>query len=327
MQEAPDTLQVVPDSLAAALGVQDSVVADSGLTGWTPVPFDSMVTQVAEYIYTGQFDRAGELVRYELAHQVALFLPKLVVAILLFAFLYTLYRVLYRIVRGVLHRTQYIRPGLETLVLQGFRLACLIGIGFTTLQSMGINPGALVAGIGVAGIALGIAARDTVENIISGVSILADGAIKIGDVLIFNDTYCEVKEITLRTTRLRTPKNETLIVPNRQMANDPVRNHTVGGNLRIEIPFSIAYKEFPQQARRIVLRLPVGDARLSKEIQPEVIVDALNESSIDMKLWVYVNDPSREREIIYDYNERIREALREANIEIPFPHLQVMMNE
>ena len=326
LQEAPDTLQVAPDTLADHLATHGTV-ADSGLTGWTHVPFDEMVTRVADYVYAGDFESATELVTLELAHEAALFLPKLIVAILLFIFLFLLYKVLYRIVRGVLHRTRYIRPGLETLVLQGFRLACLIGIGFTTLQSIGINPGALVAGIGVAGIALGIAARDTVENIISGVSILADGAIKIGDVLIFNDTYCEVKEITLRTTRLRTPKNETLIVPNRQMANDPVRNHTVGGNLRIEIPFSIAYKEFPRQARNLVLKLPVGDERLSKDIRPEVIVDALNESSIDMKLWVYVNDPSREREIIYDYNERIREALREANIEIPFPHMQVLMGE
>ena len=86
----------------------------------------------------------------------------------------------------------------------------LIGIGITALQSVGIDPAALAAGIGVAG----IAARDTAENIISGVSIPADGTIRIGDVVMSNETYCEVTEKTLRTTR--TPSNETLIVPNRQ---------------------------------------------------------------------------------------------------------------
>lgn len=320
IQDAPDTLQVAVDSLAAAPAV-DSLRSD-----WTHMPFDSLISQTADYLYTGQLDNAVELVSFALAHEIALFAPKLIVALLLLVFLYLLYRVLYMVLRRVLHRTGYIRPGLETLVLQGFRLTCYIGIGITTLQSIGINPATLVAGIGVAGIAMGIAARDTVENIISGVSILADGAIKIGDVVIFNQTYCAVKEITLRTTRLRTPKNETLIVPNRMMANDPVRNHTVGGNLRIEIPFSIAYKEFPQQARKVLLKLPAGDSRLSMANEPEVVVSALNDSSIDMMLWVYVDDPSKEREIIFDYTERIREALRAAGIEIPFPHMQVMMD-
>lgn len=319
-QVVPDSLQVAPDSAAV---VQSADSLQPALS--TRLPFDELLTEAANNLYAGQYDQALNLVTAEIAREVTLFAPRLFVAFLLVIVLYLIYRILYKVLRGVLHRTGYIRPGLETLVLQGFRLACLIGIGLTALQSIGIKPAGLLAGIGVVGIALGIAARDTVENIISGVSILADGAIKIGDVVIFNDTYCEVKEITLRTTRLRTPKNETLIVPNRQMANDPVRNHTVGGNLRIEIPFSIAYREFPQQARTVVLRLPVGDTRLSRESEPEVIVTSLNDSSIDMMLWVYVNDPSREREIIYDYTERIREALREANIEIPFPHMQVVM--
>ena len=321
VQLSPDSVQVPADTLGV------NPMSGPAITDWSDVPFDSAVGLVTDYLSSGEFEQAGELIFHEVSFAVTAFAPKLFVAFLLLLFLYAVYRVFYRLLRGFLKRTRYIRPGLETLVLQGFRLVCLMGIGITSLQSLGIDPAALVAGIGVAGIALGIAARDTVENIISGASILADGSFKIGDVVIFNQTYCEVKEITLRTTRLRTPRNETLIVPNRQMANDPLLNHTVGGNLRIEIPFSIAYKEFPQQARDLVLKLTDGDSRLAASAAPEVKVSALNESSIDMMLWVYVSDPSREREIIYDYAERIREALREANIEIPFPHLQVMIEK
>ncbi|MDE2955647.1 MAG: mechanosensitive ion channel family protein [Bacteroidota bacterium] len=328
LQAAPDTLQAAPDASAMfADSLFGSAAADSSVEGLAHVPLDELLSRTASYLYTGQIDSAAELIGFALVHEIARVAPKIVIALVLLLFLYLLYRIVLNLLRRVLSRTRYIRPGLEKLALQGFRLAALIGIGITTLQSVGFDPAALVTGIGVAGIALGIAARDTVENIISGVSILADGAIKIGDMVIFNDIYCEVKEITLRTTRLRTPNHETVIVPNRQMANNPVRNHSVGGNLRIDIPFSIAYKEFPQEARRVVLKLPVGDERLSKDSAPEVVVTSLNDSSIDMMLWVYVIDPGRECEITYEYTERIREALRKADIEIPFPHMQVMLEK
>ncbi|MDE2828136.1 MAG: mechanosensitive ion channel family protein [Bacteroidota bacterium] len=325
MQVAPaniqpqDTTQVADTTLSASESVQ--VVSSPDTTNFTQDLVDAGLL-IAE----GQFSEAWSKMTLDLAIAFGNLWPKIVAAFVVLAILYAGYRGLYSLLRRLLRKSNVIQPGLQSLLMQGFRLLSLILIGITFLQTLGINLAALIAGIGVAGIAFGFAARDTVENILSGVNILTDKAFRIGDTLIVNDIYCVVERITLRTTRLRTPKNEVLVVPNQQMANERILNHTIAGALRIEIPFSIAYKEHPQQARKVVLALTEDDPRIMEDPTPSVVVTTMNDSSVDLALWVYVANPKEERQIIYYYTEAIREGLRQANIEIPFPHLQIIQD-
>ena len=325
MQVAPaniqsqDTTQVADTTLSASESMQ--VVSSPDTTNFTQDLVDAGLL-IAE----GQFSEAWSKMTLDLAIAIGDLWPKIVAAFVVLAILYAGYRGLYSLLRRLLRKSNVVQPGLQSLLMQGFRLLALILIGITFLQTLGINLAALIAGIGVAGIAFGFAARDTVENILSGVNILTDKAFRIGDTLIVNDIYCVVERITLRTTRLRTPKNEVLVVPNQQMANERILNHTIAGALRIEIPFSIAYKEHPQQARKVVLALTEDDPRIMEDPTPSVVVTAMNDSSVDLALWVYVANPKEERQIIYYYTEAIREGLRQANIEIPFPHLQIIQD-
>ena len=325
MQIAPaniqpqDATQVADTTLSASDSVQ--MVRAPDTTNLTQDLVDSEFL-----IADGQFPEAWNKMTLDLAMAFGDLWPKIVAAFLVLAVLYSGYRGLYSLLRRILQKSNVVQAGLQSLLMQGFRLLALILIGIIFLQTLGIDLTALIAGIGVAGIAFGFAARDTVENILSGVNILTDKAFRIGDTLIVNDIYCVVERITLRTTRLRTPKNEVLVVPNQQMANERILNHTIAGALRIEIPFSIAYKEHPQQARKVVLALTEDDSRIMEDPTPSVVVTAMNDSSVDLALWVYVASPKNERQIIYYYTEAIREGLREANIEIPFPHLQIIQD-
>ncbi|MCY4673724.1 MAG: mechanosensitive ion channel family protein [Bacteroidetes bacterium] len=330
MQVAPaniqsqDTTQVADTTLSASDSIQ--VASAPNTTSEAIGNLTQDLVDAGILIAEGRFSEAWDVMTLDLAVAFGDLWPKIVAAFLVLVVLYTSYRVLHSLLRRILRRSNVVQAGLQTLLMQGFRLLALILIGITVLQTLGIDPAALIAGIGVAGIAFGFAARDTVENILSGVNILTDKAFRIGDTLIVNDIYCVVEKITLRTTRLRTPKNEILVVPNQQMANERILNHTIADALRIEIPFSIAYKEHPQQAREVVLRLTEDDPRLMEDPTPTVVVIALNDSSVDMSLWVYVANPKKERQIIYYYTEAIREALRQANIEIPFPHIQLIQD-
>ncbi len=323
MQVAPaniqpqDTTQVADTTLSTSDSLQVASVPDT-------TNFTQDLVDVGMLVAEGQFSDAWDRMTLALETSFVDLWPKIVAAVLILAVLYWGYRALFSLLRRILHKSNIVQPGLESLLMQGFRLLSLILIGLTVLQTLGINPAAMITGIGVAGLAFGFAARDTVENILSGVNILTDKAFRIGDTLIVNDIYCVVEQITLRTTRLRTPKNEVLIVPNQQMANERILNHTIADALRIEIPFSIAYKEHPQQARKVILALTEDDPRILEDPTPSVVVTALNDSSVDLALWVYVADPKEERQIIYYYTEAIREGLRQANIEIPFPHLQII---
>ncbi len=326
MQAVPENTQVV-DTVQVAdttLSTIDSLQVDTTaeVSGTIPQVFVDAGTLFSE----GRFSEAGNDIATQILSWVTDLAPKTAGALLVLVIFYAAYRVLYNLLRRILKKSNVVQPGLQTLVLQAFRLLSIVLIAITVLQTIGIDPAALIAGIGVAGIAFGFAARDTVENILSGVSILTDKAFRIGDTLIVSGTYCVVENITLRTTRLRTPKNEVLIIPNQQMANEQILNHTIGGVLRIEIPFSIAYKESPQEARRVILETTRHDMRLMEDPEPRVVVTSLNDSSVDLSLWVYVENPKEERQIIYDYTESIKKALNKAGIEIPFPHIQLVQD-
>ena len=318
--QVEETVQVADTTLSTIDSLQVDTTGD--VSGTLPQVFKDAGTLVSE----GRFSEAGNDIATQILMWVTDLAPKIAGALLVLVIFYTAYRVLYNLLRRILRRSNVVQPGLQTLVLQAFRLLSIVLIAITVLQTIGIDPAALIAGIGVAGIAFGFAARDTVENILSGVSILTDKAFRIGDTLIVNGTYCVVENITLRTTRLRTPKNEVLVIPNQQMANEQILNHTIGGVLRIEIPFSIAYKESPQEARRVILEITKHDTRLMEDPEPQVVVTNLNDSSVDLSLWVYVENPKEERQIIYHYTEAIKGALNKAGIEIPFPHIQLVQD-
>lgn len=239
--------------------------------------------------------------------------------------------VVLRVVQGLLgralSRARRIDAGVQQLILRAARLAVLSFAAITVFAQLGINVTALVAGLGIAGIALGFAARDTLENFISGITILLDQPFRIGDNVEVQDTFGTVQEITLRSTRIRTLNNEVAVLPNAQMIQQKLINHSLLGVLRVVVPFGIAYKEYPQEARQIVLQTTEDDARLHPDFPPSVVVTAMNESSVDMELRLFLKDPKLAVPVRFEYLERVREALRGADIEIPFPHLQLFVDE
>jgi small conductance mechanosensitive channel len=97
--------------------------------------------------------------------------------------------------------------------------------------------------------------------------------------------------------------------------------------LRIDVSFGIGYDEYPEEARQVVLRLPEGDDRILSRPSPSAVVTEMADSSVNMTLRFYIRDPAQEVPIRWEYTEKVREALREADIEIPFPHRQLYLDE
>ena len=320
--------QVLPDSVAADTLAQpqavDSVAADT-LGAFTQLNRD--LGEAGDLLLMGEWELFLTRLYDGLAGLVVGLVPRLFGALLVFVLFYLGYRVLRTLLQRLLKRSKHVDAGLEGLLLQTFRLVGLSFIAIMVLAQLGFNITALVAGLGVAGIAVGFAARDTLENFISGVMILLDRPFNIGDNIVIAGIFGTVEEITLRSTRVRTLNNKMMVMPNTQMMNQPLLNHTMVGPLRIEVPFSIAYKEYPQQARQIVLELAESDERLHPGYPPNVAVTALNDSSVDMVLRLFLKDPRLEVPLRFEYIEKVREALRQADIEIPFPHMQLFVDE
>jgi len=304
--------------------VSDSLSQDStGVLG----EMGQEVGETAELIAAGDITTAGIQLKEMFFGFVENVLPDIVTAALVFIILYVLWRVLRAVIGGVLKSSKRVDVGLESLLMKTTSLVAWAFIFVMVLAQFGVNVSALLAGLSIIGLAVGFAARDSLENFISGVTIMIDRPFRIGDQVVVDDTYGSVEEITLRSTRLRTLNNEVMVMPNVLMINQKLINHTLLGLLRIEVPFSIAYKESPDAARSILLRLLNSDSRIAADFPVEVVVLELGDSSVNMVLRFYIRDSSLEVPIKADYTERIFKALKAAKIEIPFPHLQLFIDE
>ncbi len=298
---------------ADTVGVMEDVAAEIGEVGGLLIQGE----------WATVYDRASAAV----VNTTVAFVPKVLLAAFVGVVLLVVYRVLDRVARRFLDRTSRVEPGLKDLFMKGFRLAAWAFIAIMILAQLGINVTALVAGLGIAGIALGFAAKDTLENLISGITILLDRPFRVGDMIEVEGIYGCVMELTLRSTRVKTPDNRIMVMPNLLMISQRLINHSALGVLRVDVPFGIAYKEDIDRTREVVSALVQGDDRLADDHPPQVVVTELNSSSVDMQLRFWARDPNDEKPLCLDYLERVRKALGEADIEIPFPHLQLFIDE
>lgn len=280
------------------------------------------VERVTEVRSTEDLWRLGTEFREELIR----FAFQALVAIgVLAAFLaaYLLVRTAIRPVFERSHLEEDARHLLETLAKYG-----ILGFGtILALDQLGFNVTSLIAGLGVAGLALGFAAKDTLANFIAGVTILWDRPFRVGDRVDADGEHGQVKKITLRSTRIHTADNKVVIIPNQNIVNNKIVNHTMQASLRVVIPFGIAYEADIAHAREVALNLVKGDDRLRERPPPEVGVTELASSAVNMELRLWLKNPHHEGPVKFEYLEKIKLGLDAAGIVIPYPQLSVRIEK
>lgn len=322
-------LGVAPDTLAQSNAEADTTEANDFEE--LPAPdsfeeFNQTFREVVRLLLEGQWDMMWSQMRLSAIDLTSILLPRVLVAGFAFLFFYSIYRLIDTTLFQVLDHSDRVDAGLQNLLLKSYRVVAILLIVIIVMAQLGVDVTALLAGLSIAGIALGFAARDSLENFISGVTILIDEPFVVGDYIEVNDTYGQVDEITLRSTRMRTVRNEIMVLPNSFMISNQLINHTKRNTVRVDIGFGIAYDEYPSEAREVVLALFEEDDRVIPNPGPTVVVTKMADSSVDMMLRFFVKDPSKEVPMRWEYTEKVREALRDAEIEIPFPHLQMFLD-
>jgi small conductance mechanosensitive channel len=255
------------------------------------------------------------------------FMPRLLAAIGIGAGFWLLQRITVPALRTLLHHAGF-DPSLTKLLIDNiYRGTLFIFAVVMAAGQLGINVTAALAGISVAGLAVGFAAQDSLANMIAGFLIFWDKPFRVGDFLTFDDRYGRVVEITMRTTRIRTQENTYVVIPNKHIADTVLVNHTKHGEIRLNLAVGIAYKEQIAHARSVLLGAVAGVEGVLKTPEPDVVVAALGSSSVDLLVRVWVNQPEFERPVFYRALEACKTALDDAGIEIPFPHLQLFVEE
>lgn len=206
----------------------------------------------------------------------------------------------------------------------------IIVFAFTTVMSQfGINVFSIVTALGVVGIAVGFAAQETLSNFIAGITLLIERPFRIGDWIKANDRVGKVQEINLRTTRLITRDNEIVVIPNATVTSSDIINLSAGGPLRIRTGIGIAYKENTKTAKTLLLPLLKNHDLILKNPEPSVRVVELADSSVNLEMvyWIAPNHIDQEPNVTYALLEQAKTTLDDAGIEIPFPHMQLYLDE
>jgi small-conductance mechanosensitive channel len=179
----------------------------------------------------------------------------------------------------------------------------------------------------VAGIALGFAAQDSVANVISGIMIFWDKPFVVGDWIRTEGNYGRVAEITLRSTRIRTNRNTYVVIPNKTVIDAVLENYSKHGELRIDVPIGIAYKEDIRRSREVLLDAvrPLPDVMTHPE--PDVVVESLGDSSVNLLVRVWLEKADALPRGTVAVVEASKLALDAAGIQIPFPHLQLFVDD
>ena len=246
------------------------------------------------------------------------YVPRLVAALILLVLFLIMSRVAARIVSGVLRRTQADPALVGILSKICFYSIFLIGAIMSIAQA-GIAVAPLLASVSVIGLAAGLAAQDSLSNLVAGLTILWDRPFRLNDRVTLADTYGEVTDISVRTTTVRTPGHLELIVPNKDVIDGVIINHSRTADLRLDVPLGIGYGESIDDAREALLQAARKSDYVDHERQGQVVVKGLGDSSVDLELRAWLRDPVDEMQARFDLVERAKKALDAAGIEIPFP--------
>ena len=252
-----------------------------------------------------------------------------VAAVMAFGF-YLAWVILERVLENTMKRYK-LEASLEQLAYNVMGVLVSAFAFITIMSQFGINVVSVITGLGVVGIAVGFAAQDTLSNFISGITLLIERPFRIGDWVDLSGQIGKVEEISLRTTRVRTRDNAMISIPNANVSSSDIVNFSAGGPLRLRLSVGIAYKESAKEARDILLPV-LGEHKnvlTSSGREPKVLLEELAGSSVNLVLfvWILAGDIARQPAIAAEVLESCKEALDNADIEIPFPHLQLFIDE
>ena len=198
------------------------------------------------------------------------------------------------------------------------RYAVLAFTLLIVLNTFGIQTTSIVAVIGAAGLAIGLALQGTLSNIAAGVMIILFRPFKIGDFVEVSGKMGTVKDISLNYTELADLSNVQVIVPNSQVWGNIITNYSTNGTRRAEWTFGVSYGANLKIAEDVIRKTILSDPRALTDPEPFIQVNNLGDFSVDflVRVWVKSSDYFA---FSTDMKRAVKEALDEAGVEIPFP--------
>ena len=254
------------------------------------------------------------------------FIPRLLGTMVFLCVFWVVYRAIRKLAVRSMKKGEVdssIRDMLATLIKW-----CVMGFGIViACNQLGIPIVAMLTGVSIIGLAVGFAAQETLANFIAGIVIFLDKPFKVGDWIEMDGQQGAVSRVTFRSTRFTNLDGDVVVIPNTVILSTRIINKSTNPITRVNVPIGIAYKESIDRARDVLLATLEGDERIETTRAAEVIVKACGASSVDLVMHFWIREERYEDAMVWEYLEKSKKALDAAGVEIPFPHVQVLMEK
>lgn len=202
----------------------------------------------------------------------------------------------------------------------------LIFGGIVVLGRFGVQTTSIVALLGAAGLAIGLALQGTLSNFAAGVMLIVFRPFKVGNYISVAGESGTVAVISIFTTELTTPDNIQIIVPNGQIWGSAITNYSAHEKRRVDFLFGVSYATDLKKAEKVLSDIISKDTRIDSEPEPFIKMGNLNDSSVDFTIRVWC-DASDYWAIKFDTTRKVKEEFDKHGIDIPFPTTTVVRAE
>ncbi|MBE0459105.1 MAG: mechanosensitive ion channel family protein [Pseudoalteromonas sp.] len=249
-------------------------------------------------------------------------IPNFIVAVMIAIVFSILARFLGSMMRNLLRRSLDSKQ-IADLMASIFKVLILCVGLFIALDFMGLKGTvtSLLAGAGIVGLAIGFAFQDMTENLIAGIAMGIRKPFKTGDVIKTDDVFGTVKSINLRNTLVENFYGQLILVPNKILFRNVLRNYSTLGVRRIEVPVGISYADDPEQAAEVIVKKINEFDFVIKQEETAVYADSFGDSSVNLLVWFWIKYPGEADYMTVRHKAivAVKQALNDADISIPFP--------
>ncbi|WP_010180461.1 mechanosensitive ion channel family protein [Aquimarina agarilytica] len=249
------------------------------------------------------------------------YLPKIIAALLVLIIGLWLIKLINRVLRNFFAKKDYditLEKFIADLVNWGLKVMLFIMV----ITQLGVQSSSLLAILGAAGLAIGLALQGSLSNFAGGVLILLFKPFKVGDFIEAQGQVGTVKSISIFTTTLLTAGNQQAIIPNGKLSNDTIKNYSAEPNRKNVMTIGISYDSDIKKAKDILLAIVNGQEATLKNPAPEVFVANLGDSSVDLSLRFWAKNEDYWKLNFYVLEEA-KVQLEANGISIPFPQRDI----
>jgi small conductance mechanosensitive channel len=201
----------------------------------------------------------------------------------------------------------------------------LLAVIIAALDQLGVQTTSLLAVFGAAGLAIGLALKDSLANFSSGVMLILFRPFKVGDFVEAAGQAGVIEEVRIFSTIMKTGDNREIIIPNSHIYGGPIVNVSARPTRRIDMVFGIGYEDDIRKAKQLIEEAFAADDRILKDPAPAVAMAELADSSVNFNVRPWVNTPDYWA-VRSDLMERIKLSFDENGISIPYPQQDVYMH-